>query len=225
MNMLSTFRAPVSAFAALLALCVVPDFAIADSQSVDNFSNSSVGAFPEGWDTYPLQMGKAKKVYKIEQEGAKKFLRAVDEAQLSATIYHVFDWDLAKFPYLKFKWRAQKLPEAGMIDNHPVNDHACGVYVDFGRSRALKYVWSSAMQPDSYWAKKPGQFVVVAKEYGTAPAGQWHTVSVHVPADYKKYFDEAANKNPSGIGLLTDADNSKGSAACDYGDFEISNQP
>lgn len=223
---LSKIRFLLSWLTPLCVACGFSGLASADSQTVDNFAASPVGGFPSGWDTYPLQMGKAKKVYKIEQEGSRKYLRAVDDAQLSATIFHEFDWNLGQYPYLKFQWRARKLPDAGMApDNHPINDHACGVYVDFGRSRALKYVWSSAMQPDSYWAKKPGKFVVVSKEYGPASLGQWRSVTINVPVEYQRYFSEAVKNNPSGIGLLTDADNTNGSASCDYADFEISSQP
>src|SRR5689334_4081658 len=58
----------------------------AEELAVDGFQDSSVGEFPASWKTYPFQGGKAKRVYKIEQEGSSKFLRAVDDEQLSITI-------------------------------------------------------------------------------------------------------------------------------------------
>lgn len=192
---------------------------------IDGFSQDVVGEFPQHWRTYPFQMGKAKRVYKIAEEGGRKFLRAVDEERLSVTIFRGFKWDLQKYPYLKFRWRAQQLPKVATGEKRPVNDHACGVYVGFGRSSALKYVWSSAMAEGSYWAKDPGSFVIISAQYGPSRVGQWNSVTVNVPVDYEKYLSKPVSKNPSGIAVLTDGDNSKQTAACDYADFRVSDQP
>lgn len=197
----------------------------AAEQSLDGFSQGSVGEFPPGWKTYPFQMGKAKQVYKIEQEGNSKFLRAVDEEQLSVTIVKPVDWDVKKYPYFKFRWRAQQIPKVATGGKRPVNDHGCGVYVAFGRSSGMKYVWSSAMAEGSYWTKDPGNFVIISSQYGPGGVGQWQNETVNVPADYEKYLGKPLEKNPNGIAILTDADNSKQNAACDYSDFRVSDQP
>lgn len=192
---------------------------------VDGFQQNSNGRFPDNWKTYPFHKRKAKKVYRIEQEGSTKFLRAVDEKDISVTIFHGFKWDVNRYPYLKFRWRAQHLPKVEPNGNYPVNDHACGVYVGFGRSSALKYVWSSELRRGSYWAKKPGKFVIVSAEYGPKAVGQWQSVTVDVPTDHQRYLGKPISKKPSGIAILTDGNNSHQKAACDYGDFRISDKP
>ncbi len=192
---------------------------------VDNFQADAVGEFPKDWVTYPFQGGKAKKVYRIGEEAGKKFLRADDEGGYSVQIFREFDWDLKRFPYLKFRWRAQDLPEGAKETSHKTNDSACGVYVGFGRTSALKYVWSAGLAPGSYWEKNPGKFTIIVLESGEARLGQWREASIHVPEDYQRYFGKPLAKNPSGIGILTDGNRMHRRAACDYGDFRISSQP
>jgi hypothetical protein len=196
-----------------------------EEQSVDGFQESSVGDFPSSWKTYPFQGGKAKRVYKIEQEGSSKFLRAVDDEQLSVTILRRFSWDIKKYPYLKFRWRAQTLPQVATGGPRPVNDHACGVYVVFGWTSGLKYVWSSSMPKGESWAKVPGKFVIISKEFGPGQIGNWNSVTANVPEDTQKYLGKPLLKDPTGIALLTDGDNSHQKAACDYADFKISDKP
>ena len=196
-----------------------------DELAVDGFQDGAVGEFPSSWKTYPFQGGKAKRVYKIDQENGARFLRAVDDDQLSITILRRFPWDVKKYPYLKFRWRAQKLPEVSSGGSRPVNDHACGVYVAFSWTSGLKYVWSSSMPSGESWAKDPGKFVIISKEFGPGQAGKWVTVTVNVAEDTLKYLGKAISKDPTGIALLTDGDNSKQKVACDYADFRISDKP
>lgn len=193
--------------------------------NVDEFQQGSLGSFPDSWKTYPFQMGKAKKVYRLEQEGGLRFLRAVDDKDLSVHIFREFDWDFEKYPYLKFRWRAQKLPEVPAVYKKPFDDNACGVFVGLGFTSAMKYVWSSVLTKGSFWAKQPGKFVIISEEFGPGHVGQWQNVSINVPAEYQKYFGKPLSKKPSGIAILTDGEGTHQAAACDYADFRISDQP
>jgi hypothetical protein len=192
---------------------------------VDNLQNSSTGELPEDWKTYPFHKYKAKRVYKVSENAGRRYIQAVDDKDISVPIFKDFDWDIKKYPYLKFRWRAQKIPE-GARETHPdTNDSACGVYVGFSRTSALKYVWSAALTPGSYWAKNPGKFSIISKEVGSEHLGRWRDVTVDVTKDYQMTFEKPLGKNPIGIGVMTDGNAVHKPAACDYADFRISSQP
>ena len=198
--------------------------ALAEELRVDEMASGQVGQFPASWKTYPFHAGKAERVYKIAEEAGKKFIRAEDSDNISVPIFRDFRWDVEKYPYFKFRWRAQKLPAGSREDSRATNDSACAVYVAFSRTSALKYVWSSSLPVDSFWEKDAGKFFIVAKETGLKPLGRWREVTVSVPEDYQHYFRKKT-KRPSGIGLMTDGNAMRQPAACDYADFRISSVP
>jgi len=199
--------------------------AAASELSVDEFSASEVGAFPKNWKTYPFHYGKAERIYKVASDGGRNILKAEDSEDLSVPIFKDFHWDIEKYPYLKFRWRAQKIPAGSRETSYATNDSACGVYVGFGRTSGMKYVWSANLAKDSYWAKKPGQFYIISKEMGGASLGSWKEETVMVKEDYQKYFGRVLERRPSGVGVMSDGNAVHQTAACDYADFRISTEP
>jgi len=197
----------------------------AEEIPVDNIAKSQTGYFPKDWKTYPFHKNKASRVYKVAENSGHKFIRAVDHDDISVAIFKDFYWDLEKYPYLKFKWRAQKLPKGAKEVRRETNDSACGVYVGWGRTHALKYVWSTSLNPGSYWAKNPDKFFIISLKVGEKDAGKWEEVTLHVPPDYERYFKRKPKGNPEGIGLLTDGNAVHQPAECDYADFRISSTP
>ncbi len=192
--------------------------------AIDNFSKSKVAEFPLWWKTYPLQMGKAKEVYKIKEEAGKKFISAYDDKDISLPIFKDFPWDLEKYPVLKWKWRATALPKGAAENNRATNDSACGVYVPFGKTSgvAMKYVWSTTLPVGNIWEKDPKQFYVVVKSSGSANLNQWQEVSINVVEEFKKYFGKDPSKNPTAVGIMSDGNAVHAPAGCDYSDFRIS---
>jgi hypothetical protein len=196
-----------------------------DTVRVDNLSESQVGQFPKDWKTYPFQKNKAKRVYKVGQNGGEKIIQALDDQDISVVIFKDFQWDIAQYPYLKFKWRAMQLPKGSREVKPETNDSACGVYVGFSRTHALKYVWSDSLPVGSYWDKSPGKYVIISKELGEKNKGKWQEVVVDVPKDHLQYFRKPNEKDPIGIGMLTDGNAVHQASACDYKDFYISKTP
>ena len=145
----------------------------AETKIIEDFNRYPVDAFPK-WEAYPFQKGKAKSIYKIKEEAANQYLAALDDKDLSAPIFKNFNWDLNQYPYLKFRWRAQKLPPGASETSRATNDSACGVYVGFG-SRfsgvAMKYVWSSTAPVGNVWEKDKGKFYIIVKQ--SRPANFW----------------------------------------------------
>lgn len=196
-----------------------------DEILVDDFSKTkAVGDFPRWWETYPFQLGKAKRVYKISEENGERFIQAMDDQDISIPIFKDFYWNLGKYPILKWKWRAISLPKGAKENSRSTNDSACGVYIAFGRTSgvALKYVWSSTLPIRYVWEKKPGKFYVIVLESGRKSLNRWKKEGINILEDYQKYFSTDPSKNPSGIGIMTDGNATHSKAACDYAKFVIS---
>jgi DUF3047 family protein len=193
--------------------------------AVDGLSaNTAPGEFPPWWKTYPFQKGKAKAVYKVQEENGNRFIRAQDDKDISTPIFKDFGWSLQNYPVLQWNWRAIQMPQGAREDNRATNDSACGVYVAFGRwsGVALKYVWSSTLPAGHVWEKEPGKFYIIVLASGPSRLNQWKSEKVNVVEDFKKYFKKDPSKNPSGIGIMTDGNATHTPAACDYTDFTIS---
>ena len=209
----------------LLTVFLSPFGLGAEQVRVDNLPESQVGRFPKDWKTYPFQKNKTRRVYKVKENSGKKYIEAIDKKFYSVAIFKDFNWDIKKYPYLKFQWRAQMLPTGAKEVDYKRNDSACGVYVGFSRSRALKYVWSDGLSPESFWAKNPGKFAIISKEMGPKNLGKWRSVTLNIPKDYQRYFEKPVSKNPIGIGVMSDGNAVKKPVACDYTDFVVSSTP
>jgi len=194
---------------------------------IDNFAGYQAGKFPSKWRTWPFQRGKATEVYQVAQENGQKILRARDSNGLSPEIMRYFNWDIQKYPYLSWRWKAKTLPTGAQENDDNKNDSACGIYVIVGgyTGNAVKYVWSSQLPAGQIVTRREGKLKIKITDSGAAKLNTWRKNSVNVPADYKELFGSELKKNPSGIGVLTDSNATGTDAACDYADFIISKEP
>jgi hypothetical protein len=186
---------------------------------VEDFEGVTPGEFPSRFTTFPFQRRKAKKVYRVADDGKNRFLQAVDRDGLSVQVFRRFEWKLAQRQVLQWRWRPQILPVGARESDRRTNDSACGVYVVFGsyRGPVLKYVWSTTLPIDTVVTKEEGEIYIVVK--GNGPTNKWDWVTVNVQADYRRLFGEEPTKEPIGLGLLTDGNATESSSACDYDDF------
>ncbi|NLE01941.1 MAG: DUF3047 domain-containing protein, partial [Fibrobacter sp.] len=123
------------------------------------------------------------------------------------------------------KWRVHKLPEGGDETVKSKNDSGAGIYVIFkGQFRlntVIKYVWSSTLpKGTSTFSRYNGRTAIIVLRNASDSTGTWFTEKVNVYKDYERVF----GKIPpvvEGIGILSDADNTKTEAAADYGEIRI----
>lgn len=192
--------------------------------AIDDFSGSTIGQYPKGWRTWPMQGAKAREVYKVAVEGENRYLAASDDNNHSVQIFREFGWDTATHPVAAWRWRARTLPRGANERSPATNDSACGVYVIFSKvaGKGLKYVWSSTLPAGTTHAKEAGKMYFSVLDSGRD--NQWHSHRVHVIADYTNFFGWAPEKPPVGIGILTDGNATHSTSACDYDDFTIAKE-
>ena len=154
----------------------------------------------------------------------QRFIRAHDEWNLSKQICLNFNWEVNKRPWLSWSWRATSLPAGGDESKSDTNDSACGIYVVVGRyqGHAIKYVWSSTLPAGRVVSRRGGKLKIKVMDSGPAKRGQWVSHSVNVMEDYKALFGRELDRDPSGIGILTDGNDIGVTSGCDYADFAIS---
>lgn len=197
------------------------------TRQLNTLDTSKIGHFPRRWRTWHFQRGKAAKVYRVAEEKGRRFIRAYDDHDASQQIFLNFHWPIEKRPIVSWSWRATTLPKGANESNDATNDSACGMYVVVGRyaGHALKYVWSTSLPPGTVVSRRGGQLKIKVLDSGPKKVGQWISHSVDVLSDYQALFGHPLEKNPSGIGILTDGNAVHKPAGCDYTDFVISSRP
>ncbi len=190
---------------------------------VDDFSTARVGKFPSRWRTWPLQRGAAERVYSVAEENGSRYIKAFDESNESQQIFLNFNWDIEKYPKLKWKWRATKLPEGAKESDDSLNDSACAIYVVVGKytGNALKYAWSSTLPVGQIVTRREGKLKIKIADTGESKVGKWVEHEVNVVNDYKEAFGFDLSKNPSGVAILTDGNAVQKPSGCDYKDIAV----
>lgn len=166
--------------------------------------------------------------YQIVGLDGKKVLRAVSDKSASG-LYQEKRVDLRQTPYLNWSWRVEKpLPQ---LDEKTKSgdDYAARIYiiidggVFFWKTQALNYVWSSSMPKNSTW---PNAFagrnaMMVAIRDGKDNIGHWYSEKRDVRDDLKRIVGTEFDFIDA-VAIMTDTDNSSGSARAYYGDIFFS---
>jgi len=83
----------------------------------------------------------------------------------------------------------------------------------------MNYVWANKAKIGRVQENVFTNWVhMVATESGNNKAGIWVTSTANVYESYKEAFEEEP-KNITGVAIMTDSDNSKGSATAYYGNI------
>lgn len=150
--------------------------------------------------------------------------------------------DLETYPILEWRWKVHDLPRDADIANDVGDDAAARIYVTFdyddlgvvdriklaifrrvgfpdAPSRALNYLWATNHERRSALASAyTDQIMMIPVRSGSRHQGEWVRERRNVLEDYREVFGEdppAVN----GIALMTDADNTGGTARASYGDI------
>jgi hypothetical protein len=186
------------------------------------FGSDEAGKFPSGWQA--LDKNNAVKVYSVRAEGGKKFLHA-DSKGSREQIGYEKKWVLKDFPIFQWQWRPVLFPAGTNEREKNGNDSVLGLYVIFGHwpfLKVIKYIWSDTL-PVGASLNSPfsNDTRILVLRSGRSLMGTWVQERRNVLSDYHQLFGEG-EKNPvaTGIGVLTDSDNTNSHAIGDYADFQ-----
>lgn len=142
-------------------------------------------------------------------------------------LFYRQDIDLRKTPVVEWSWRVETT--FGAIDEtrKAGDDYPARLYlVDAHpllpwRTRAINYVWASAMPPGRAWpnAYAP-QVRMLAVRGGQDAGGGWRSERRHVPADFRRLYGSAPERISS-VAIMTDCDDTGGRAEAWYGEIRF----
>jgi Protein of unknown function (DUF3047) len=209
------------ATAGLTVASAVPPAASTDCIVLDDFSQATVGQFPSGWE---VRSDEGKEVYRVREEGGRRYLAAVSKGLGIQAARETKQWDLTTHPVLAWSWRPREFPRGGDERVAGTNDSALAVYLGVPHSRvrgpkAVKYVWSEKVPVGTRLSSNAGLTQVRVLQSGRPSTDGWVDEHVNVRDEWKAAFKASETPRPGGIAVLTDADDTKSSAAGDYANF------
>lgn len=183
---------------------------------------------PKGW-VQEKELGPQSKI-SVGQEKDFHFvhLLSVNDA---FGIKKEFSFDIRKYPYLTWKWKAARLPKGGDIRKRETDDQAGQVYVLFPRfpaminTRSMGYIWDSLAPVGTAGTSTAyGKMKYVVLQSGPEKSGQWVRETRNVFEDYKKYFQEDPPQ-VGGLLLYINTQHTQSSAEIYYGEIFFSAHP
>lgn len=140
--------------------------------------------------------------------------------------------DLSETPLLHWSWRVDDTFNGTEETTRAGDDFPARVYVISRnrlfpwRSRALSYVWAGTQPVGSDWPNPHlSQTHMIVKRSGPPPRpGTWHSETVDLRDDFQRYHDRTPD-TVDAIAIMTDCDNTGGTARAWYGDIILMDEP
>ena len=202
------------------------------------------GGLPAGWE--PLSFPKITARTAYEWSPSSSAVHAVAAKSASGLVFR-HQGPVADAPVLRWRWKVAGTIPKGDERAKAGDDYAARVYVTFkydpsrvGLAARLKYGAVKALRGEHpphnaiayIWANKlaagqsaPSPYtksvMMVAVRSGEAAAGEWRSEERNILEDYRRLFKEEPPPY-AGIALMTDADDTGGSAEAWYADVTLS---
>jgi hypothetical protein len=181
--------------------------------------------------------------YTLVTDGEMPHMKAVSNNSASGWKYLV-DIDPKEYPIIEWQWKIDSVLTNGDMTEKDGDDYPARIYITYEYSRkdlplgerikygtmktftsfdiplrSMNYVWANKAKVGRVQENVFTNWVrMVATESGNEKAGMWVTSTANVYYSYKKAFEEEP-KNITGVAIMTDSDNSKGSATAYYGNI------
>jgi len=152
-------------------------------------------------------------------------LKAQSRAAASGLVFRK-KYSLRDYPVLSWRWKVANILAKGDETKKAGDDYAARVYVIFPhwffpKTRSINYIWANRLArgerlPNPFTANA----VMVAVESGRENVGKWVAERRDVYEDYRTIFGEEPPE-VGAIAVMTDTDNTGGSATAWYDDIRI----
>ena len=238
-----------------LAITLLASSAQADSRTpqtlaIGQFSLAKLSDLtPRGWS--PLVFGKIERhtAYFLSHQQNRVVVKAYSENAASG-LFRKVDIDPAVYPNIHWQWKIDNLIENADIHSKTGDDYPARIYVSFDYDTdrlseferfklsvytmlhgtapplaVINYVWDNKTPVNTVLANAyTNRVKMIVVQSGPAAVGQWRQESRNVYQDYMQAFGEMPLKI-TGIALMTDTDNTHGTASSYYGDIHFSASP
>jgi hypothetical protein len=214
------------------------------------FSTTLPGAvLPGRWAVQPLPKVSRQTRFDLVHDGNITVLRArADDA--AASLREAFVADPAKTPWLRWRWKTERVLVNADMAKKSGDDYSARLYVFFdrrpdqmsfgertlfrlGRARfgeqlpaaALCYVWDNRQPVGTLRDNAYTGFVkMLVVTSGTARQGHWVDVQRDISADYRRAFGTEPPRI-TGVAVAVDTDNTGESTVSYFGDIRLEGAP
>ncbi|MEN8141997.1 MAG: DUF3047 domain-containing protein [Thermodesulfobacteriota bacterium] len=195
-----------------------PALSFTTPRIIDDFK----GGLKPDWEAKKF---KGETSYKTVTDEGIPCLRAEARGSASGLFYKI-EYEPEQNPILSWKWKVDNIVEKGDARSKAGDDYAARIYVVFPsmffwRTKAINYIWANKLPVgealnSSYTAND----IMVAVDSGAANTGKWREYRRNVYEDYIRYFGSPPGK-VGAIAIMTDTDNTGGTATACYGPIII----
>jgi hypothetical protein len=176
-----------------------------------------------------------RKNFYVRSENGNQFVRGYTRNKGIRVILSSKDnlnWNVKEKPYLRWRWRAQELPEGASEKGK--NDTGGALYVTFERNwlglpRSIKYTYSSSLEPGT--VVEFGKLgvtvlkVIVVASKPTDGTGEWISHERNVLEDYKRLYGGEPPEKPLAVMMWSDSDTTGDTATVDFDDLMVLSGP
>jgi hypothetical protein len=246
-------RPPALPFAALALAAAIAGQAqdrMEASPLVAPFSAAKPGgALPHGWQPVSLGGSKTPTKYALVDDQGRTVLHAQADGAASALGFAV-NFDIHAAPVVEWRWKVAGLVDGADNSVSSKEDSPARVVLGFDGDRSklsllersasalaqkvtgrelpyaqLIYIWANKAAPGTIIANPhTGRVQMVVASSGAAGVGHWQALSRNVPEDFRRAFGEEPGLLTN-VGVLTDTDNTGGTAEAWYGDIRFRSAP
>jgi hypothetical protein len=178
----------------LIILCLIPLSLKADTDQliIETFSQGAdEKGVPIGWE---LKEKEGTPIIRLEKEKDTSVLHLISE-RASFGLTKEIRVNLKEYPYLNFRWKAEKIPKNGDFRKKETDDQAAQIYVVFGTfkltAKIVGYLWENTL-PKFTTGVSPawGKTRLIVLQSGTENIGTWIWEKRNLYNDYKALFGE-----------------------------------
>lgn len=201
---------------------------------------------PDGWSPFTFRDIPAHTRYTLVRDLAEGTVVRADADGSGSALYREVTLEARAYPVLRWRWKAQQLPEGVDLRRKDRDDAPARVYVAFrhvpsrvpllervkyeiirliyGRyppHASLAYVWGSGSSAGTMFPSPYTDRVrIVVVESGAERLGRWLRYGRNYYDDYRRAFAEEPPP-VAGVAIMTDSDNTGSRITAYYGDIEL----
>ncbi len=204
-----------------------PDARIECDRVVDDFSESSLSAFPTGWETRDsdnLPLARREKAFVIVETDGRRALRMRTASEPITIGRGVEAWNLDEYPYLSWHWKVARLDVRSADEATDGPAVTLKVVWLVGLPfvvRQIDYAWSPTLSTGTRRSSRFSHDQMVVLDSGPKDLGTWKVARVDLRRHHLEFFDLEDSEAPTGIALTTNATNEQGHVEAFFSDFRL----
>ncbi len=166
-------------------------------------------------------------LYQVVELDGRRCVKAQSHAGASILL-HAIRFKPKRYPWFSWEWRVDRFVDGEALERKDGSDAAARVYVYFDtkglpwQKKNLDYVWSAVLPVGTMMSSAyRSESKILVVESGAQTRGQWRRVERNLVDDYARAFGNNNLPDVVAIGVMTDADNTRGEALAYFDELRV----